>query len=171
MRELKSGNMIIRVRASNLARLYFYQEFSTELATELDKLASGNDSREAESLIRGLDRETANKILDLQNIAGLSPEEAVKQIENSGLMDNPELLGAMMKLGLQESISPSISILSVMRIVWAMNKAQNLAENLQTRPFEQWLMQYEDFDFYNCMDDFWAEVRQGFFRSKNNGEG
>lgn len=171
MRELKSGDTIIRVRASNLARMYFYQEFGAELDKELDKLLSSNDSREAEALIKGLDVETTNKILDLQNIAGLPPQEAVKQIESSGLMDRPELLNAMMKLGLQETISTSIPVMSVMRIAWAMNKAQNLAENLQTRPFEQWVMQYEDFDFYDCLDDFWMEVKQGFFRSENNSEG
>lgn len=131
MRELISGDTIIRVRASNLALLYYQQEF-------------GSDIVEATSAIY------AKYINLVQSITG---QKDVTKIDASKI-NYSSLDFSKLKL-------PGIDLL---KIVWAMNKAQNTAESLQTPKFDEWLAKYDELKVSDIQQAALEEAADGFFR-------
>lgn len=128
MREIKSGDTIMRIRASSLAIFFYKQEFKTDILKAIGEICKD-------------------------------------------WLSNPKLVSAA-KTG-EESISDFGMDLfdiipdgyTVMQITWALNKAQNVAENLQTPSFESWIAQYQDIAVLDILQDIIEESMQGFFRS------
>lgn len=100
MRILKSNGNEIPVRATNMARLFYSQEFSEPL---------------------------------------------------DGVLMN-----------IWHETDESIIIMHLLKIIWAMDKAENMACKKSTPAFGQWLENYEDFDVNECAADLFNEIKQGF---------
>lgn len=56
---------------------------------------------------------------------------------------------------------------AVMRVIWAMHKAENTAALKSTLNFKQWLAQNKDFDVAVCLQPFIEEVAMGFLIKKD----
>lgn len=52
---------------------------------------------------------------------------------------------------------------TALKIIWAMNKAENKANGRSTLNFRQWLIHHEGFNIDDCLGDFIAEISNGFF--------
>lgn len=119
MREIKSGDMILRIRASALTIFLFKQEFKCDIMKTLGEMfkdmAKGGEP-------------------DLDNVADT-----------------------------MDSVPDGYAFL---QILWALNKTQNVAEKLQTQPFNQWIEAHADISIMDVMQDVLEEAMQGFFRIK-----
>lgn len=166
MREIKSGDTIMRIRASNMARFYFYQEFGTDLGVELDKIMSAIQSRNAIKELEKLTPEQLREFNQIQNINNVSQTEALEILEKTGLKDNQDLMSSLLILAANGG-STQIPGIPLMKVVWAMNKAENEAEKIPTLAFDQWIEQYDEFDFDSVFDNIYLEIQRGFFRSEN----
>lgn len=170
MREINSGDQCIRIRASNMARFYFYQEFGADIGQDLDKISVGIESRNAVEKLESLSANQLEDLKLLQNINDIPQTEALVLLEKTGLDQDQDLLRSLLLIGATGG-NIHIPIVPLMKIVWAMNKAQNEAERIQTPAFDQWLALYDDFDFEESFNEIFVEIRRGFFREENNGEG
>jgi hypothetical protein len=138
MKEIKSGDTIIRVRGSNLALLYFHQEFKDDIVKATSRLYASFQSI-AKSFLKGKTMaEIENLTVDSINL---------DEIDISAMMPNA---------------------IEVLKITWAMNKAQNAAESIQTPCFEQWLEKYPDLSALEIMKDVLEEAKLGFFRTSQS---
>jgi len=170
MREIKSGGQTMQIRASNLTRMYYYQEFGVDIGQDLDKITVAIESQNAVAELEKLPVDKLEGIIKLQNINNVPPDEGIKILENTGLDKNPELMRALMLVGANGG-NIHMPGMELIRVTWAMNKSQNTAENIQTLPFDQWLAKYDDFDFEGAFSDIYLEIARGFFCKENNGEG
>lgn len=166
MREIESGDITMRIRASNLARFYFYQEFGTDLGEELDKIAAAIQSQDAMKQLEQLSPEQLKEFTRLQDINTVSQSEALEILNKTGLKDNQNLMSSLLVLAANGG-STQIPGISLMKVVWAMNKAENEAEKTPTLAFDQWIKQHDEFDFISAFDDIYIEIQRGFFRSEN----
>lgn len=128
MREIKSGDTILRIRASSLAIFFFKQEFKTDILKAIGDICKD----------------------------WLSNPKLVSAAK-AGEADIPDFGTDLF------SIIPNGY--TVMQITWALNKAQNVAENLQTPNFESWITQYQDIAVLDILQDVIEESMQGFFRA------
>lgn len=130
MREIKSGDIIMRIRASSLALFFFKQEFKKDLFKSLTNICKGWVSNP--------------KIMEYaKSGADINDGDAAEMMDI--LPDGLELL----------------------QITWALNKAQNQAESIQTPPFEHWLEKYGEIAVMDIFQDVTEEAMQGFFRINN----
>lgn len=77
-----------------------------------------------------------------------------------------DLLGDLMKMGQSANDPSKIEILSVLKMIWAMAKADSYGKG-EFPPFEKWLVAIEDVDFSDptFMTAAMEEAANGFFRS------
>jgi hypothetical protein len=118
MREIKSGDTVLRIRASSLAIFLYKQEFKADIMRDFSQIC-----------------ETFTK----------------SKAMTSKKPDIAEFL----------SIVPDSN--NFMQIVWALNKAQNVAEKLPTPRFEEWIEKY-DLSVLDIMTEVISECMHGFFR-------
>lgn len=159
----------MRIRASNMTRFYFYQEFGADLGAELDKIMASVQSRGAVEQLGKLSPAQLKEFGRIQDINNVSQAEALDILDKTGLKDDPNLMSSLLILSANGG-STQLPIMSVMKITWAMNKAENEAAQpkIQTHAFDQWVEQYDEFDFDAVFDDIYMEIQRGFFRSENN---
>lgn len=129
MREIRSGDVILRIRASSLAIFFYKQEFKTDILKDISEI--------------------------LQSWMG-----------------NEKLAEAAQQDSSDDKLASQVNLLEVipdgykvMQITWAMNKAQNVAEKLQTPKFEDWVAGNQDISVLEIFQDVLEEAMQGFFRS------
>ena len=171
MRTLKSGDQEIDIRSSNMARFYFNQEFGFDMGEDLDKIQAHLTAKNgATGIMEQLTPQQITALCNIKDISKMTPDKALDIFKRSGLADNPELRNSILALGAQGG-SVQFPAIPVMKITWAMSKAQNDTVNVATPSFDQWLLKYDDFDFEECFPDIYVEIRRGFFRSENKGEG
>lgn len=162
MRELVSGTQTIKIRASNLVYTIFYQEFSCNLSDELKHIEIAAQQKAAIDSVSKIDDKTIAALIKAKDIDANNPQEALKTLSDLGIAENPMLLSGFISMS-QGNMSASLPILSIMKVVWAMN----CAEEQSVPAFDQWVRKYEDFDFVNTFPDTFAEIQRGFFRSEN----
>lgn len=170
MREIKSGDQTMRIRASNMARFYFYQEFNSDLGEELDKIMAAIQSQDAMKQLEQISPEQLKEFTKLQDINNVSQSEALEILEKTGLKDDQSLMSSLLVLAANGG-STQIPGIPLMKVVWAMNRAENEAEESPTPAFDQWVERYDEFDFVSAFDDIYMEIRRGFFRSENKQKG
>lgn len=162
MRTLSSGKQEIKIRASNLAYTIFYQEFNSNLSDELKPIEIYQQQKSAIKSVSKIDDKMINALLDANKADVSNPQEAIKVLSEMGIAENPELLSALMMMS-QGGMSESAPIYSIMKVVWAMNAAQEV----DVPSFNQWVEKYDEFDFVNSLSDIYDEIQRGFFRSEN----
>lgn len=124
MREIRSGDQVLRVRASSLAIFFYKQEFKTDILKDISAV---------------LKDWTGNKKV-AQMVKGKTDQNQVDLID----------------------VIPDGY--TIMQITWALNKAQNSAEDIQTPRFEEWIKQHQDISVMEIMQDVLEEAMNGFFR-------
>lgn len=150
----------MEIKASNLTHTFFRQEFGAELMAELDKIEYYVKCNSAIESIENMDSDRMQGLLELQNINKLNPGEQKRVLDKNKDIIAPLL---MMAGGTQQT---SIPLDSVMRVTWAMNRSAMYPK--QDIPnFDQWLEEYEDFDFASEFNNIYKEIQRGFFRSRN----
>lgn len=160
MRTIVSGDKSINIRASNLTHMFFHQEFGTELRVEVDKIKSFVESQHNMDKIP-LDANKLQDIYKLQNLNSMPPKEAQELLERNADMIKPLLNLAANKTAM------SMPMDSIMRVVWAMNRCQDFADNKMTKPFNEWIVEFDEFDFESNFQEICQEIERGFFRSEN----
>jgi len=123
MKELVSGDIKIKVRASNMALFYFEQEFKENLLSVAGKIIFGTADG-----MKSDDKETVDK------------EEAIRSLD-------------------------SISVIGLLKVIWAMNKAENFYLKKDTKHFEEWLADCDEFNVFDCIMEAIGIISDGFFRT------
>jgi hypothetical protein len=129
MREIKSGDIVLRIRASSLTIYFYKQEFKADILKAFGQLCKGWLENGA-----------------LEKYAGGVNLEEIPQAEAAALLD----------------VLPDGN--EFLQIVWALNKAQNVAETLPTPHFEEWLGKYGELSVLDVMAGVIEECIHGFFR-------
>lgn len=161
MRIIKSGDQAISIKASNLAYTLFRQEFNADLPDELAHIEAAAQQRAALESVSKIDNNTISVLMD---VGRGESDNALEVLGGSGIMDNPEALAGLLAIA-NGGASESLPVLSIMKTVWAMNAAAKFGTPIQA--FDQWVTEYDDFDFVNTFPDIYAEIKRGFFRSGN----
>lgn len=141
MREIKSGDIILRIRASSLAIFFFKQEFKTDILKEIGKIYS-----------EWLGNAELMEAVMAQAPSDSDENEPAQNLGNDLIKAN---------LTLFEGMPDGYKI---MQIAWAMNKAQNVSESLQTPSFDKWVEKYQDLIVMDIYQDVIEESMNGFFR-------
>lgn len=160
MREIKSGDTIIRIRASNMARTFFYQEFGTDLDVELEPIVQAR-TNSAKKMLMEMSQDEIQTILSVNGLENMDLENAAKLVQEKGILENKQLSAKLVAIAMDE---PKLPTMNAMRLVWAMNAAQNFADGKSTPNFDVWVAKYDEFNFNFCMSDIIAECDKGFFR-------
>ncbi len=135
MRILKSGDIEIRIRANLLALLYFQQEFDDEIMSATTVLAT--------------------KIIATQNL--LEGKAALFGLDTLDMAAYD-----FEALNWASIVAPGVDIL---RLCWAMAKAQAKSEGTTLEKFEAWLDKVEGAKMRDLQVGVFLEAVEGFFRS------
>lgn len=161
---LESNGIKITVRANNLARLYFKQEFDSELDEELIFILNSAKGKEQKIF-----RELAKSNIDIADF--LAFEEALKgkdtddEAEKLAFEMNIDITKLLAILGrLNTEYDTTLPAFESMRIIWAMAMAHEKSSGNSIVRFEPWLEKVADFDVNDCVEEFTQEVEYGFFR-------
>lgn len=159
MREIKSGDIILRIRGTSMIIYYYRKEFNKDLIKEVINV----QNKQKESAVEVL------QILEDMNI------DTNRLIENS--LDNKKYLEDKLKEDISvltkhahviEKLKEGAEtpIFETLEFAWVMNKAQLIAEEKanEIRPFEQWLAQYQDIKILDIQKDVMEELQAGIFR-------
>lgn len=158
MRVLISKDVSINVRANNLARLYYRQEFREELDEALKRILNHNSDVSLELIKKGLDM---NEVI--------KAEKVIREAET-----DEELEQAFLEMGIDwnmildvltpDKYKTKYPAFETMQVIWAMAMAEKKAQQQDLTPYQAWLEGVADFDVNDCPDDFLREVEYGFFR-------
>ncbi len=72
-------------------------------------------------------------------------------------------------MGVKHKTNEQTLMDDLMKIIWAMNKAENMACHQSTPTFDQWIRDYINFDANECAVDLFAEIRHGFTHKATGG--
>ena len=170
MRTLISGNISINIRANNMARLYYRQEFQTELDNDLKAVL--NYSKNNNDIVKKL-AESGSNISDINKMIGYMAENEKNTVSQLAAFMaenniNLSLLYGFLGEDRYKTVYPGFE---AMKIIWAMAQAEAKASNGKLSNFEKWLEGVADFDVNDCPDDFLKEVEFGFFRISEERKG
>ena len=157
--------IVINVRANNLTRLYYKQEFGTELDTDLNGIL-GHEINAVKSILGKVSSDKMQRAVSLLN----SKNEEMKirgfaMLTEAGI-DVNELLSVAGNNKLGTTKFPSFDSI---KVIWAMHKTYVavVEKSNKFNSFEDWLLEYADFDVNDCAEGFEKEIRGGLFRNYN----
>ena len=141
MTELESNGIKLKIRATNLARHYFYQEFDSELDDTVKKLYAGVNSAMAEAV-------------------GKMDGADVEALRNGDMT-------VLAKYGLTVESFADVKRfpeLDATKVIWAMNMAARKADGEPLAGYAKLLEEQNGFYAEDCTEEMWEEIRAGFFR-------
>jgi len=165
MREIKSGDIILRIRGTSLVPFYYRKEFDKDLINEVEKILNKrkNLAFEALKMLEDLGADTK----DIKKLKTKKEKEnlAKKLQQNiSSIQKSSMLLESMNSSGVEKPI------LEILEFAWVMHKAQLLSEERKEDviTFEEWLIKYQDIKIMDIQEDVMEELQAGIFRKTNS---
>lgn len=141
MREIRSGDVILRIRASSLSILFYQQEFNEDIVKATGELLAG--CLENKELVNSVKSE----------MKALEPGE---EIDPQKIAENLDLDSEIVRI-----VPDGFKVL---KLTWALHKTQNVAEKIQTPSFEDWIIEHQDISVNEILWDVIEEATQNFFR-------